>query len=228
MVGAEPFVEEGAAAGPVLGAHLRLLRDHSAQVTGASTDEERIEEMAAGLRRQDTSAFEAIYREFARTVLAYLVKTIGDRAAAEDVHQQVFAELWGRGPAYDPARGGLFTFIMTLARSRAIDHLRKRVPEPREPETAAALADRQSNPVAGPDQAIDRWQVVQLLGRLPAEEVAILRQRFYEGLSQREIAESTGIPLGTVKMRMAQGLRRLREMLDAEEAMSRQDGEESA
>lgn len=217
MVGSALPIAPGVA-GTGLGTNPRVLRDHPGQVIGASTDEARIEEMAAGLRRQERGAFDAIYREYGRTVLAYLVKTIGDRSAAEDVHQQVFTELWSRGSAYDPERAGLFTWIMTLARSRAIDHLRKRIPEPREPETAAALADRQSNPVAGPDEAIDRWRIVQLLGRLPGEEVDLLRMRFYEGLSQREIAESTGIPLGTVKMRMAQGLRRLRDMLGAEEA----------
>lgn len=192
------------------------VRDDGSEVTGAHTDN-AVEEMAAGLRRRETGAFDAIYREYSRTVLAYLVKTIGERPAAEDVHQQVFAELWTRASSYDPDRGGLFTWIMTLARSRAIDHLRKRVPEPREPGTAAELADRQSSPVAGPDEAIERWRVAQLLGSLPGEEVEMLRMRFYGGLSQREIAESTGVPLGTVKMRMAQGLRRLRDMLGEEE-----------
>ena len=151
-------------------------------------------------------------------MLGFLVRQLRDRASAEDVFQQVFLEAWQRGPTYDPDRGAPLTWIMTIARSRAIDHLRRRVPEPRDPSGSLALLEAEADPAAGIDALVDQWRVAHLLQRLPGEEAQLLRSRFYDGRSQREIAAATGIPLGTVKMRMVQGLRRLRDLIDAEEA----------
>ncbi len=173
--------------------------------------------LTASLKRRDTAAVETLYERFGRTVFAFLVNRIGDRAAAEDVHQQVFTELWRRGAEYDPERAGLLTWVMTIARSRAIDHLRKPVPEPHEPERAAALAEA-SGVNESTEELVERWRVVQLLHRIPAEEAALLRMRFYDELSQREIAERTATPLGTVKMRMIQALERLRVLIEEQEA----------
>ena len=106
---------------------------------------------------------------------------------------------------------------MTIARSRAIDELRRRVPEPCDPAgTAAELQD--TDPERSPDALLERWRVAHLLSRLRPDEAELLRMRFYAGLSQSEIAERTGVPLGTVKMRMVAALQRLRGMLDDEEA----------
>ena len=141
---------------------------------------------------------------------------MGDRAAAEDVQQEVFLEVWRRGASYDPARASLSTWIMVIARSRAIDALRKRVREPRDPAATLAVIEQIEDPSETPDELLERWRVAGLLRRLPREESQLLRLRFYDGLSQTEIAERTGIPLGTVKMRMVQGLNRLRDMIEQE------------
>jgi RNA polymerase sigma-70 factor (ECF subfamily) len=169
------------------------------------------------LQRRERTALDELYAEYAPTVLGYLVNTLGDRGAAEDVHQQVFLEVWQRAPGYDPGRGSLLTWIMTIARSRGIDELRRRLPEPRELEgTLGGLAD--DDPERSPEALIERWRIAHLLSRLRAEEAELLRLRFYEGLSQSEIAERTEVPLGTIKTRMVAALRRLRELLDEEEA----------
>jgi RNA polymerase sigma-70 factor (ECF subfamily) len=104
---------------------------------------------------------------------------------------------------------------MTIARSRAIDQLRKRVPEPLDPRGSLALLEPSVE--AQVDELLDRWRFAGLLGRLPDEEADLLRRRFYDGATQAEIAAETGVPLGTVKMRMVQGLARLRDLLDREE-----------
>jgi RNA polymerase sigma-70 factor, ECF subfamily len=161
-------------------------------------------------------ALEGIYQEYAPTVLGYLINVLGDRGIAEDVHQQVFLEVWQRAPGYDPERASVLTWVMTIARSRAIDQLRRRVPEPRDPGGATALA-ADPDPEASPDALVERWRIAHLLSRLRPEEADLLRMRFYEGLSQSEIAERTGMPLGTVKMRMVAALRRLRELIEEEE-----------
>lgn len=176
--------------------------------------------LTSGLRRGDPDALAQAHRDYGAAVLGYLRRVMGDPAAAEDVHQEVFLEVWRRGPSFDPGRSSLGTWILLIARSRAIDHMRKRVPEPRDPlgPRGFALSERESDPESSPDALIERWGMAMRLGRLPEHEAAVLRMRFHEGLSQSEIAERTGVPLGTVKTHMVRGLRRLRAMLDEETA----------
>lgn len=167
------------------------------------------------LERDEHAALERLYDEYAPTVFGYLVNTLRDRGAAEDVHQQIFLEVWQRIADYDPARASLLTWIMTIARSRAVDELRRRRPQPHDPGDGALIEDR--DPEGSPDVLVERWRIAHLLSRLRPEEAEILRMRFYENLSQPEISERTEMPLGTVKMRMVSALRRLRDMIDQEE-----------
>jgi len=169
--------------------------------------------LAARLRAGDADALADVHEACGAATFGLLVRMLGDRAAAEDVQQQVFTEVWQRAGAYDPRRAGLLTWVLTIARSRAIDHLRRRVPEPRDPQ----LPDPRTVE-AGADALLERWRLAQLLGRLPEAERALLRLRFYDELSQSEITAATGIPIGTVKARMVRGLTRLREMIEAEGA----------
>jgi RNA polymerase sigma-70 factor (ECF subfamily) len=170
--------------------------------------------LAEGLQRRDEQALAELHSACGRTVMGYLVRVLGEPATAEDVFQQVFFEAWQRGPEYDPARASTLTWIMTIARSRAIDQLRKRVPEPHDPRSAVALLEPADE--AQLDELLERWRFSALLGRLPDDQADLLRRRFYEGATQTEIAAATGVPLGTVKMRMVQGLTRLRDLLDGE------------
>jgi RNA polymerase sigma-70 factor (ECF subfamily) len=169
--------------------------------------------LAARLRAGDADALAAAYDAYGAATFGLLVRMLGDRAAAEDVQQQVFTEVWRRAGDYDPRRAGLLTWVLTIARSRAIDHLRRCVPEPRDPQ----LPDPRTVEAEG-DALLERWRVAQLLGRLPRDERALLRLRFYDGRSQSEISAATGIPIGTIKARMVRGLTRLREMIEAEGA----------
>ena len=178
----------------------------------------RARRAAAAFKRRDPAAVERVWVEHGQTVFGFLVSTLRDRARAEDVHQQVFVEVWQRAPEYDSARAGMLTWILTIARSRAIDELRRRVPEPRDPNGLAHRPDPDTDPERSPDAMVERWSMAHLLSRLRPEEADLLRLRFYEELSQSEIAERTGIPLGTVKMRMVSALERLREMLETEAA----------
>ena len=171
--------------------------------------------LAEGLRRGDPDALTEIHRTYGRAVLGYLRGAVRDPAAAEDVHQEVFLEVWRRGPSFDPSRGSLGGWIMLIARSRAIDHLRRRVPEPVDPAGPGGAAVRHAEDLeSSPDTLIERWRMAVLVARLPDEEARMLRMRFHDGLSQAEIAERSGIPLGTVKTYMVRGLRRLRDMIE--------------
>jgi RNA polymerase sigma-70 factor, ECF subfamily len=175
--------------------------------------------LAAALKRRDPASLHRLYEEYGGTTYGFLVGILRDHHAAQDVQQQVFLEAWQRARTFDPARASLLTWLMTIARSRAIDHLRKRVPEPKDPAGSLG-AEQQADPHSELDRLADAHQVAHFLSRLPGEEADILRMRFYEDLSQREIADRTGLPLGTVKMRMAQALERLRTQLNREEVLA--------
>lgn len=155
----------------------------------------------------------ALYAEYGSGTLAVLHDTIRDRAAVEDVYQQVLLEAWQRGRSFDPARASLRTWLATIARSRAIDHLRRRVPEPHDPSDGYDGGGWE--PVA---QLVDRMTLEQVLERIPPDEAQVVRLRWQIGLSQRQISAHTGLPLGTVKSRTASGLRHLRGMLEEERA----------
>jgi RNA polymerase sigma-70 factor (ECF subfamily) len=167
--------------------------------------------IAAGLRRRDPDAVRALYCEYGPATLASLYEAIGDRSAAEDVFQQVLLEAWQRCLTYDPARASVRTWLATIAKSRAIDHLRRRIPEPCDP--TLDVVDRASDREPLTD-VVDRVVVEDLLGRLSPAEAEVVRMHFHLGFSQRQIVARTGIPLGTVKSRIASALRRLRTMLE--------------
>ena len=171
-------------------------------------------ELIGALGRREERAVAQVHDLYGGLVGRYLRATLGDAGEAEDVMQQVMIEVWQRGPQYDPRRGSLLTWIMTIARSRAIDNLRRRVPEPRDPTLRST--DAEAAAADGVDELIDRWRLADLLAHIPREEAEALRLRFYGGLAQPEIAERMGLPLGTVKTRMVAGLVRLREMLAEE------------
>ena len=176
----------------------------------------RLTKRSASARRlaaREERALADVYARYARPTFGFLLNALRDRATAEDVQQQVFLEVWQRAPQFDPGRGSLFTWIMMIARSRAIDQLRRRIPIPHDPADSPAL-QTPVEPVV--DELVEHWHTVELLERLPHDEAALLRQRFYGGLSQSEISSATGVPLGTVKMRMVSGLRRLRDMMEPE------------
>lgn len=170
--------------------------------------------LAERLQRREPEALDEAYTEYGGTVFGMLVRTLGDRAAAEDVQQQVFLEAWQRADQYDLRRAGLLTWLMTITRSRAIDQLRRRVPEPHDPSSPVVVLERDTEAEAVLDQRLEQWRVAGLLERLPEQEAVLLRMRFYDGLSQSEIAQSTGVALGTVKSRMVSALEALREMLE--------------
>jgi RNA polymerase sigma-70 factor (ECF subfamily) len=161
----------------------------------------------------DARALETFHARYGATIFGYLLHVLRERASAEDVFQQVMTEIWRRGERYDAARGSLATWALTIARSRAIDELRRQRPEPHDP---AELPEPAVPPKLPQDEALDRWRMSHLLSRLPSDERRLLELRFYGDLSQTEIATQTGLALGTIKSRMVRGLERLRALMDEE------------
>ncbi len=121
--------------------------------------------LSARLSGDDARALEELHARSGAAVFSYLRHVLPDVGSAEDVFQQVFAEVWRRRLEYDPARSALTTWLFMIARSRALDELRRRRPLPLDP---AELPETAQPP--GHDAAIDRWLVADLLGALPAAE----------------------------------------------------------
>jgi RNA polymerase sigma-70 factor, ECF subfamily len=174
-------------------------------------------QLVRDLQRQRPSAVELVSSRYGGLLRGYLRELLDDAAAVEDVLQLTLIDAWRRGASYDPERAAVSTWLLMIARSRAIDHLRRRVPEPFDPETMPEVIDRSTTDQA--DALLEQWRVAALIARLPKDEATMLRMRFYEGYSQREIAERTGVALGTVKMRMVKALDRLREAIQQEDVI---------
>ena len=168
------------------------------------------------LQRRHPEVIELVSERFGRLLRGYLNELLADAGAAEDVLQLTLIDVWKRGPSYDPARASLSTWLLMIARSRRSTIC---AAECRNHTTLtdAELIDRDTEDQA--DALIERWRIAGLIAALPKQEAMFLRLRFYEGLSQSEIAARTGIPLGTVKMRMVKALDRLRDAIESEESM---------
>ena len=172
--------------------------------------------LAARLARGDETALKEIEAEYAGMMRGYLRQMLRDSSSSEDVAQQVMLEVWQRRASFDPSRSSLSSWIMMIAKSRAIDLMRRQVPEPHDPAVTATLVDRGASEQDPADELAEQWRMAHLLTLLPRDEAEILRMRFHDEMSQSEIAAATGIALGTVKMRMVSALGRLREMIESE------------
>ena len=174
------------------------------------------EEQSVGrrIRQCDRAVVADLYAEHGGVVLGALRRILDDRGAAEDVLQEVFVEAWRRGATYDPSRGSVLGWLLGIARNRAIDELRRRRPTPIDPHARLQQVASEEDAIDG---VLGEWRLAALLRTLPEDEASVLAMRFRDGLSQSEIAERTGIPMGTIKMRMVRGLERLRELVEREE-----------
>ena len=174
-------------------------------VMATVTDLQLMQRIAAG----DGSAFAALYDRHAARLLRSLVRWVGDRAAAEDVLQESFFQLWRRARQYDAGRAPPGAWLFLLARSRALDYLRHRRPGPEvEPP-----ADVECDPARLLEHAESSRRVREALGRLPVEQRDALMMAFYGGLTHEQVAAALAVPLGTAKTRIRLGIRRLRQAL---------------
>lgn len=161
---------------------------------------------------QDRAAFAALFRHFAPRVKGFLMKSGASEQLAEECAQDVMATLWQKAGMFDPERASVATWIFTIARNRRIDALRKaRRPEPE---------DLPWGPEPEPDQAqvFEAQQETQRLGQalaqLPLKQRELIERAYFGDLSHSEIAEQTGLPLGTIKSRIRLALDKLRQQLD--------------
>lgn len=166
-------------------------------------------EVLAEAARGEVSALAALYDRYAALLVTLARRMLGDPVTAEDLVQDVFMEVWRRADAYDPARGSVRTWIVVRLRSRALDRLRS-APVRREVASDMAGQERAATETEDPALAPDRRAVVAALQGLPDDQRVVVELAYFQGLSMSEIAESVGVPIGTVKSRTAAALSKLR------------------
>jgi RNA polymerase sigma-70 factor (ECF subfamily) len=171
-------------------------------------------------RQQDALA--ELYDRFAPTLLALARRILDNHADAEEVLQEVFVQVWNRSERYDPARSSVSTWLVLIARSRAIDRLRSRKVVERTHEAGGQAASGAGEGYASPEALENVFiqerheRVRHEMAALPAEQRQVLEMAFYQGLTQSEIAAKAGLPLGTVKTRTLLAMKKLRGVLRAE------------
>ncbi|HEY3103230.1 MAG TPA: sigma-70 family RNA polymerase sigma factor [Pyrinomonadaceae bacterium] len=166
------------------------------------------------IARQDEQALASLYDRYRRILFGLLMRMLRSREEAEDVLQEVFLQVWRQAPDFDPRRGRPFTWLVTLARSRAIDRLRQLGSRQRLASSAIEFAGEGiSDAAENTFRAEQRQLVAAALTELSEEQRRTLTLAYFEGLTQAEIAERLRSPLGTVKTRMRSGMIKLRELL---------------
>jgi RNA polymerase sigma-70 factor (ECF subfamily) len=171
-------------------------------------------ELIYAIARGDERALASLYDHYSPILFGLLLRILKDRPEAEDVLQEVFLQIWQRASNFDAERGRPFTWLVTLARSRAIDRLRST--RSRERAALASTAEAPEPVADASDDAVRSEQgeaVRGALASIPEEQRRALLLAYFEGLSQTEIAARLGQPLGTVKTRMRSGMMKLRELL---------------
>ena len=191
----------------------------AAEVTPASpAGDDPLEGLLALVADGDEPAFAELYRRVAPAVFGLVTKVVRDPAQAEEVTQEVFVELWRRSPRFDPARGTARSWIMTCAHRRAVDRVRSAERAARRDDLAGRRD--QGRPydevVEQVETSLQREHVRRSLDVLTDLQREAVVLAYYGGYTHREIAELHGVPSGTVKTRLRDGLIRLRDCMGVE------------
>lgn len=172
------------------------------------TDRETMERLASG----DLGALERLYEQYGAMAYSIAYRITGDHSGAEDVVQEAFLGAWRNAARYVDGRGTVRTWLLSIVHHRAIDAIRRRRPTTELPETEASLPATLTLPDTWSEVAsrIDKAAVRIALERISAVQREAIEMAYFGGLTQTEIAERTGVPLGTVKGRLRLGLEGLR------------------
>lgn len=180
---------------------------------GAETDRVDDGRLIQAMARGDVSALGSLYDRYAPLVFGFAARVTGSPADAEEVLQDVFAQAWSQAGLYAPPRGTPRTWLLTIARSRAIDRRRRRRRDEGAGEAGGEILDPAEGPDANFEERERREAVRKALSLLPPEQRAAIELAYFGGLTHVEIAMRTGDPLGTVKGRLRLGMEKLRGFL---------------
>jgi RNA polymerase sigma-70 factor (ECF subfamily) len=178
----------------------------------AHADRLAIDRIANG----DHDALGDLYDRHGRLIYSLALRVVRDQGEAEDIVQEVFAQVWQQASRYREARGNVIAWMLTVTRSRAIDRLRRRASRPQHAGEDSAVTEIADGAPAIDEQLAWAGRAVQIRGALeslPLLQRIAIELAFYEGLTHAEVAERLELPLGTIKTRIRQGLLKLRDQL---------------
>ncbi len=189
----------------------------------------RDDELMDRLASRDLGAFEALYDRYGDLVYSVSLRVVGDTYVAEDVTQDVFMRVWRRPDQFDLQRGKFVTWLLSVARNRSIDHRRSQsrrmrhetMPAGDEEEDGLPSEDRRDDPALATVLADERAAVRKALEVLPPEQKLAIQLAYFGGLTQQEIANKLGQPLGTVKTRIRLGMQKMKGALQERHALDR-------
>jgi RNA polymerase sigma-70 factor, ECF subfamily len=180
------------------------------------------EELMQRLSQRDLAAFRTLYARYANLVYSATLRVVRDAQIAEDMVQEIFLRIWRKPESYAATRGRFVTWLTSVARNRAVDEIRSRnrryryetaSPEEQEREFAGPETD---DPSLSAELSDQRRLILAALQGLPEEQRQTIELAYFGGLTQQEIADRTGQPLGTVKTRIRLGMQKLRAALTPE------------
>ena len=165
-------------------------------------------------RDKDKTAFATLFSYFAPRLKSFLLRLGTDMSTAEELAQEAMIMVWRRAETFDPKQAGASTWIFTIARNKRIDRLRRDgrpLPDLLDP---AMMPDQPETGLEAVNRGEEEDKLRQAMKKLPEEQAKMIFAAYYEEKSHREIAEESGLPLGTVKSRIRLALTRLRAHLD--------------
>jgi RNA polymerase sigma factor (sigma-70 family) len=179
-------------------------------VTGSLSDEALLAGLAAG----ETDAAAAFVRRFQARVYGLVITIVRDPGTAEEVAQDTFVRAWRHAGTYDPRRGRVATWLLTIARNAAIDAMRVRRPEPLDPEIVASRLQQAGDAVDEGPPPDERELMRGALAELPEPQRRALFLAAYAGRTAREIGGLENAPVGTIKTRIRAAMLKLRDSLE--------------
>ena len=168
----------------------------------------------------DARALEVLYDRYSRVVFSFGLRIVGDPQLAEELLQEVFFRAWQQGGSFRSNKGSFITWLLSITHNMAIDEVRKRRRRPQKADSEDPESVLAAVPDSGPDVEDEVWlgalrdTIEGAMASLPPAQRQAIEMAYFRGLTQREIAEQLGEPLGTIKTRMRLGMQKLRDQLE--------------